>query len=150
MFGAWPESYRLQPAAVRVNCPDAGCRAALANAVARNPDRVIWIPGDLTLEAAGDVGSPPDPADPTVAGPAAIVATGRLRFLVPGVRIFGLVHTRDGNWEGSGEIHGAASTEGNLAATAAPTIVLDQAVLDTLRLRHGSFVRLPGGWKDFP
>ena len=150
VFGAWPDTYRLQPGAVRFNCPAAGCRLALANVVAMNPDRVIWIDGDLTLESAGDVGSAPDPADPTVPGPATIVATGNLVFTAPGARIFGFVYTRSGNWTGSGEIQGAAFTEGNLAATAAPTVVFNGAVIDSLRRRAGSFVRLPGGWRDYP
>jgi hypothetical protein len=121
----------------------------LSTLVERNPDRVIWIPGDLTLETAGDVGSAPNPADPTVAGVANIVVNGRLRFTAAGVRIHGFVYTRDGNWEGAGEIRGAAFTEGNLSATAAPTVVYDKALLQAARRQSGSFVRLPGDWKDW-
>jgi len=149
-FGVWPNTYRLQPGAVRLTCPAGGCRAAVANAVALNPDRVIWVDGDLTLESAGVIGSLPNPAVTSVAGPAVIVATGGLIVPVAGVRVFGLIYTRSGNWSGSGEIQGAAIVEGNLAATAAQTIVFNGDVLDTLRLRAGSFVRVPGGWKDFP
>lgn len=149
-FGLWPDTSRLQPSAVRLTCPAGGCRAALASAVALNPDRVIWIDGDLTLESAGDVGSLPNPADTSVAGPAVIVATGNLIVPAAGVRVFGLIYTRSGGWTGGGEIHGAAITEGNLAATAAQTVVFNGGVLDTLRLRAGSFVRVPGGWRDFP
>lgn len=147
-FGAWPAAFRLQPGAVIFNCPAGGCRQALADTVAMNPDRVIWIDGDLTIESAGDVGSPPDPADLTVAGPATIVATGNLIFTAPG-RIYGFVYTRSGNWTGSGEVQGAAFSEANLAATAAPTVVFNGAVIDSLRLRAGSFVRVPGSWRDF-
>ena len=148
VLGAWPDTYRLQPAAIRFECPNSGCRQALADKIAANPGRVIWIPGDLTLDTAGDVGSLPDPAVLTEAGPAVIVATGRVRFLAA-ARIYGLVYTQSGNWEGSGEILGAAVVQDNLAAAAAPTVVMTPAVLDALRLEQGSFVLLPGGWKDF-
>jgi Tfp pilus assembly protein PilX len=148
-FGVFPATHRDQPAALVLDCPNTGCRQALSDLVARNPDRVIWIPGDLTLETAGDVGSAPNPADPTVAGAASIVVQGRLRFTAVGVRIHGFVYTRDGNWEGTGEIRGAAMTEGNLSGTAAPTVVYDKALLQAARRQSGSFVRLPGDWKDW-
>lgn len=148
-FGVWPATYRLQPAAVQVACPVGDCRADLANAVARNPDRVIWVVGDLTLGSAGDVGSLPDPANPAVAGPAAIVVTGKVHFTAAGVRIFGFIYSRTGDWLGPGEVQGAAFIEGDLAATAAATVVMNGTVLDALGQRHGSFVRIPGGWKDF-
>ena len=111
--------------------------------------KLIVGDGDLTLESAGDIGSLPDSADPTVAGPATIVVTGDLLFTVPGARIFGFVYTRSGNWAGSGEIQGAGFSEGNLAATAAANLVFNGSVIDSLRLRSGSFVRVPGGWRDF-
>lgn len=149
-FGLWPNTSRWQPGAVRLTCPAGGCRAALTSAVALNPDRVIWIEGDLTLETSGVIGSLPNPADLTVAGPAVIIATGNLIVLAANVRIFGLVYTRSGGWTGGGEIQGAAIAESDLAATAAQTVVFNAGVLDTLRLRAGSFVRVPGGWRDFP
>lgn len=151
-FSAWPSMARRQPGAVRLDCPVAGCAAALASAVALNPDRVIWIEGDLTLEAGGDIGSLPDPLNPAAPGPAAIIATGSL-IVSPGgagARVFGMVYTRGGGWAGGGQIQGAAFVESNLAATAAQTVVFNGSVIDTLRLRAGSFVRAPGGWRDFP
>lgn len=152
VFGAWPNTYSLQPGAVVLNCPAAGCRQALADTVAMNPDRVIWINGDLTLESAGVVGSAPNPLNPAAAvGPATIVTTGNLIFTAPGVRIFGVVYARNGNnWTGSGEIQGAALSESDLAPTAALTVVYNPDVIDALRLRAGSFVKLSGGWRDFP
>jgi hypothetical protein len=110
---------------------------------------VIWVAGDLTLGSAGDVGSPPNPANPAVAGPAAIVVTGKVHFTAVGVRVFGLIYSRTGDWLGNGEIQGAAFIEDDLANTAAATVVLNGAVLDALVQRHGSFVRVPGSWKDF-
>jgi len=149
-FGFWPSTARWQPGAVRLTCPSGDCRPALQTAVALNPDRVIWIEGDLRLETAGTIGSLPNPADLTAAGAAVIIATGNLIVPAANVRIFGLVYTRSGGWTGGGEIQGAAIAEANLAATAAQTVVFNAGVLDTLRLRAGSFVRVPGGWRDFP
>ena len=149
-FGFWPSTARWQPGAVRLTCPSGDCRPALQTAVALNPDRVIWIEGDLRLETAGTIGSLPNPADLTAAGAAVIIVTGNLIVPAANVRIFGLVYTRSGGWTGGGEIQGAAIAEANLAATAAQTVVFNAGVLDTLRLRAGSFVRVPGGWRDFP
>ena len=152
-FGAWPNAVRWQPGALRLICPVADCREALVNAVALNPDRVIWIEGDLRLDSAGSIGSMPNPDDLTVAGPATIVATGNFIGPAAGVdlKLYGFLYTRAGNWTRGGEIQGAAFVESNLlAATAAQTVVYNGRVLDTLRLRAGSFVRVPGGWRDFP
>lgn len=140
VFGVWPETYRLQPAALRVDC-GGGCRAALANAAAANPDRVLWVNGNLTLESDGDIGS--------VADPVTIVVAGRVDVTAAAARIFGFVHAR-GGWTGAGFVRGALFSEAALSDTAVPTVVYDGPMLETLRRRSGSFVRLPGGWRDFP
>ena len=149
VFGLLPATYREQPAARVLNCPNAGCRAALSDLVAGNPNRVVWIPGDLVLESAGDVGTLPDAANSAVTGPAVIVVEGRVRFLAPGVNIYGVVYSRNGNWEGAGTITGAVMVEGDLAAAAAPTVLYDQSVINATRLSSGSFVPMQGDWRDF-
>lgn len=149
VFGLLPATYREQPAARVLNCPNAGCRAALSDLVTANPNRVVWIPGDLVLESAGDVGTLPDAANPAVTGPAVIVVEGRVRFLAPGVNIYGVVYSRNGNWEGVGTITGAVMVEGDLAAAAAPTVLYDQSVINATRLSSGSFVPMQGDWRDF-
>lgn len=143
VFNMWPATYRAQPAALRLDCPVGGCSADLANLVNMNPDRVIWVnaPQGLTLESAVTIGS--------TVSPALIVVDGPLNFAVSGVRIHGFVYSRGGNWQGAGQIHGAAFVEGDLAGTAAATVVMDNTTLKTLRRRAGSFVRAPGGWDDF-
>ncbi len=51
----------------------------------------------------------------------------------------------------SGDIRGALVTRGNITAGGADArIVYDRALLDRLRLTSGSFVRVPGSWRDFP
>lgn len=156
LLGTWPNTYREQPAVVTpFACPALGdCRATLAASVERNPGRIHWIQGDLTLSTAGDIGSLPDPAIPpalpdfTLAGPVMLVVTGRV-LVTANVRIFGFVYTQSGDWQGNGEIQGAAFIEGSLGALAAPTINVDGRVMDAMRMQSGSFVRLPGSWRDF-
>ncbi|MDP2008240.1 MAG: pilus assembly PilX N-terminal domain-containing protein [Rubrivivax sp.] len=153
VFSMWPDTYRTQPAAVVVECPLADCRPDLANKVAMHPDRVIWATtvdptATITLATAGSIGSAPGPS---LAGPAVIVFDRPVNVTAAGVNVFGFVYTRGGNWQGSSplNIQGAAFVEGSLAATANSTIVMNSAVLKSLRLRSGSFVRAPGGWDDF-
>jgi hypothetical protein len=161
-FGLLPSSYRLQPSALSMSCPDTGCQQALSNLAALNPGRVIWIvnddgtPSDLTLELAGDIGSLPNPANAAVAGPVSLVVTGRVNVVNPAVRIFGHVYVRSfssdptaDSWTGGGTVRGALLIEGNLPTAAFPTVVYEQAVIDALRRSSGSFVRLPGNWRDF-
>lgn len=151
VMGTWLETYRYQPAVVdpMFECPPGDCSAALVSQVALNPGRIFWIRGDLTLGTAGDIGSLPNPANPAAAGPVMLVVTGRVLFTTPGVRIFGFVYSQDGAWQGVGEIQGAAFVEGDLGAAAAPTVNLVGNVMDAMRMQSGSFVRLPGSWKDF-
>lgn len=154
VFSMWPATYRTQQAAIVVDCPTAGdCRADLANAVAMNPDRVIWATtadptGTITLASAGAIGTLPGAG---LAGPVVIVFDRPIDVTASGVNVFGFVYSRGGNWQGTSpiEIQGAAYIEGDLAATARATVVMNGAVLKSLRLRSGSFVRAPGGWDDF-
>ena len=77
-----------------------------------------------------------------------LVVTGRV-VLAPGVRVFGFVYSQNGDWQGAGQIQGGAFIEGNLGAAAAPTVNLVGGVIDFMRMQSGSFVRIPGSWKDF-
>lgn len=149
MLGTRPLIYRDQPAAIRFNCPVAGCRDALAIAVSLNPGRIFWIAGDLTLESAGNIGSLPDPGNPSVAGPVMLVVEGRFRN-TGNARVFGYVYTRPAAvWSGGGDIQGATFVEGNLGETANLNVTVVGSVLDAMRNTHGSFIRIPGSWKDF-
>jgi hypothetical protein len=152
VFSMWPATYRNQQAAVVVDCPT-DCRPNLATAVAMNPDRVIWATtadptGTITLATAGAIGSVPGA---TVAGPAVIVFDRPVDVTASGISLFGFAYSRGGTWSGTNplEIQGAAFIEGDLASTANATVVMNSAVLKSLRLRSGSFVRAPGGWDDF-
>ncbi len=151
-FSMWPSTFRNQPAALRIDCPTTGCSNLLQTTAAMNPDRVIWVtgPNGLTLEAPATIGSAPGAS--TAAGPVVLVVDGPVNFTASGtLRIHGLLYTRSGNWQGTNaaEIQGAAVVEGHLADTARAVVVMNNAVLRSLRLRSGSFVRAPSGWDDF-
>lgn len=142
-FGTWPAVYAAQPAAVHLPCPPAGCAgAALRATVAAHPGRVFWVGGDLTLDSAGAIGSATDPV--------VLVVAGSLQFAAP-VDVFGLVYARTANWAsaGAGRIRGAAVAEGALSGNGEMDLVFDADILRRLRLHSGSFVQVPGSWRDF-
>ena len=145
VFGMWPSTYPEQPAAVVLACPLGGCTAAIVrDAATANPGRVLWAPGDLVFDSAGDVGS--------AAEPVVVVATGSIRFTDPSVTVYGLLYSRAGPWTtaGGGTVVGAAVAENDLVGSGTTAFVYNATVLETLRLQTGSFVRVPGSWKDFP
>ena len=145
VFGTLPNTYQFQPAAI--TWPNANF-PGLAALVNQNPGRVIWVNGDLVLDTAGDIGSAPDPANPANTGPVVIVATGNV-IATANVRIFGFVYSQSGAWTGTPEIQGGAFVEDALDATAGGRIVFNRDVIQHLLHRSGSFVRVPGGWRDF-
>jgi len=145
VFGMKQATYREQPATIVLTCP-ADCGAtAIQNLVLKNPGRTLWLEGDVDFNAAVDIGSPTSPV--------AIVVHGDLTASTTPVNIYGLVYNYNalGGWVpvGSPLIQGAAIAEGNLTGTGTPTIVYDRDILNRLRLASGSFVRVPGGWRDF-
>jgi Tfp pilus assembly protein PilX len=141
VFGALEMPYRQQPAAIVLDACAGNCRQTLTDLVARNPGRVIWVQGDVNLGTDGQIGS--------AAEPAVIVATGSLVTTAANAAVIGFVYTQGGAWTGSPSIRGAAFVENALAATAGGSIIFDRAVIETVQLRSGSFVRVPGGWRDF-
>ncbi len=142
-FGALPAVYRQQPAALRPPCTAGVCNATqVRDLAAINPGRVIWVEGDLSIDTGGDVGSPTEPL--------VLVVDGNLSFSLP-VDVYGLVYSRSTNWSmsGPGRILGAAVAEGRVSGSATTQIEYDRAVLNRLRFQTGSFVLVPGSWRDF-
>lgn len=153
IFRMRPETFRTQQAAVEIPCP-AGCTAAVVRAaLAANPGRPLWLTGTLSVDTAGPIGS--------AAEPALLVINGHLEFTGAGtgVNIYGLVYTRLPvpnpagliGWatNGAGQINGAMVSEGDVSGTGTATIVYEPEVLNRLRYTVGSFVRVPGSWRDF-
>ena len=136
-------AWRDQPAATRVVC-HGNCSATLIEAIGDGTsNRLIWIDGDLQLDAPLVLG--------TRERPVILVATGAVELRGP-IAIHGLVYAAAIEWNDSGSgamLRGAAIAEGGYSGNGAPDFVYDAAVLAALRGNTGSFARVPGSWKDF-
>ena len=138
VFGMDPVTYRNQPATRLMDC-SAGCNAtALAAVLAGYPRNPIFIAGDLSLDSAAGLG--------TAAAPVMLVVSGTLTVAAD-TPIIGFVYAGNLNWQAANaSVNGAIVTRGNFAATATARLTYDRQVIDTIRLRYGSFVRMPGSW----
>jgi PilX N-terminal len=146
LFALDAGSYRRQPAVVRLDCA-AGCdRARIAAALVLNPRNPIWADGDVDLDdAAGgvvdDLGTAADPMMLIVNGNLTISGDANIR---------GFAHANQINWTAPAATwDGALVSATSFTATTVATLRYDKALLDTIRLRYGSFVRAPGGWNLF-
>jgi hypothetical protein len=142
VFGMDKASYRRLPTVKTLNCANGDCTAAAHSAIAAG-QRALWIDGDANLGAAM-LGSPTDPV--------ILIATGHLH--VDGaLRLHGLVYAAALSWNnaaaGQALLRGTAVVEGSIDGNGAPDYVYDRALLQRLQLTRGSFVKLPGSWKDF-
>lgn len=141
-FGMWRNTFRDQPGALRIDCSVSCTAATLRSKIDLNPGRPLWVIGDLDLDSTGDLGS--------LTQPVLLNVTGSVTFS-SAVNVFGLVYSQAATWtaNGAGTITGAAIAEGNIAGAPTTDIVRDAAVLTRLRAQTGSFVLVPGTWKDF-
>ena len=152
-FGMKRQTYREQPGLRRcpspVVCPSI---ADIYTAVANNPNRIIWVEGDLSLTA--DLGTP--------AAPVLLIVNGERLTLGADVDIHGFVYMTGGLSADSTielpdtptSITGAVVAEGRLLTTypgvpvpntaSRLTVTYDRAILELLRTTYGSWVRLPG------
>lgn len=157
IFGMKRATYRNQPGLRVCTAP---CSATNVNTLLQNnPDRVIWVEGDLTVNAnIGTVGTTP----------VLMIVNGDTITMDPDKTIYGFVYiTGDGSAapgtstlalpNAPTQIQGALVAEGNLATQYAGTpasssfmtVTYDAAALDRLRLTYGSWVRLGAAWRDF-
>ena len=146
--GLGVDTYRDQPATIVVDCTDDCTAARVRDLVRLNPGRMVWIDGDFTLDVADPVG--------TAAAPALLVVAGSFTVADAAAQVHGLVYTIDPDntsWTHAGNLtlRGAVVGESDLTFDGAgtTTVVHDRAVLARLHRTHGSFVRVPGSWKDF-
>jgi len=134
-------TYQRQPAVVRLPCA-AGCnRTDIANALLMNPRNPIWAEGNVDIDAAGDLGTAADPMMLVVNGTLTISASATVR---------GFAHANAISWTAPAATwDGAMVSATSFNATGVATLRYDRPMLDTIRLRYGSFVRAPGGWNLF-
>lgn len=134
------ETYRDQPATVVLDCASTCDAERIRGVAARNPGRVLWAQGPVDLDSGGDVGSATEPV--------MLVVDGEFKL---DVTLHGAVYGVPTDWvvTGAGTVRGAMIAGNNMAGGATLTVVRDASVLSLLRLRSGSFVRVPGSWRDF-
>ncbi len=150
VFGMFRPTYREQPAALRLDCARGCGRATLADAVRLNPGRLLWVDGTADLDSSGAIG--------TAGEPALIVFNGDVVVRAGSdVRLHGLAHFVNAGggsqWQGDGRlvVVGGLIAEGDwsLSGAGRTVVAYDGATIGRLRTTHGSFVRVPGSWKDF-
>jgi hypothetical protein len=150
VFGMDHATYRSQPASVRITC-SGDCAGDIANAVASNPGRVIWLQGPVSIGSAVVLGTAAEPVMLFVEGDLTVSNNLQLHgvlYLHESTRVSGASVAWD-TTGGSTVIHGAVVAENNLSVSGTPTIVYNPAVLRTINLTQGSLVRIPGSWRDF-
>jgi|JI10StandDraft_1071094.scaffolds.fasta_scaffold250374_1 hypothetical protein len=145
-FGMDSDTYRSQPAAVRIACPAGDCTSGDVNGiVAANPGRVIWVDGDLNLNSAANLGTPGQPV--------MMLATGKIT-LSSVVNINGFVYSdKDIVWTATAAgsvLRGALMAKGDFRAASAVVAIYDSAMMQRISLGYGSFARLPGSWQVLP
>ena len=151
-FGMSPQTYRNQPGLPTLDC-SSGCDGDdIEDVVERNPGRPIWLTGSSgTVTLDENLGSDTNPVMLIVEGDLVIDS---------GVEVRGVIYHRakpaggDTTWDvdGTATIRGAVIVEGGLTldgSSATPTLVYSPVVLRAVKVSMGSFVRVPGSWRDF-
>lgn len=145
-FGIDRAQWALQPGVHTLACPEGACNNALRTAVDSAAEVArIAVPGDLRLDGPVQIGQPQRPVVLVVDG--ALVLSGA-------VELHGLVHARRMAWDdvavgNGGLLHGAVLLDDGYAGNGAPDLVRGAALLRLLQQRAGTWVRVPGSWRDF-
>ncbi len=133
--------YRQHPALREVVC-SGDCGAALAEAYAAGK-RILWVDGPMQLLTNQVIGTLNDPV---------LIIANRVVLNGP-FQINGMVVAQgDLDWTNTGsaasQVAGMVLVTGNMTTAGTMDIAYQQAVADQLRNRIGSFVRVPGSWRD--
>lgn len=140
-LGAAEERYKQHPSLRKVTCR-ADCGPALDQAY-KAGKRILWIDGPLEVSSNVSMGTATDPV--------VIIATGDVMLTGP-LQLTGLLATqRDLIWGPTGGpslITGAVLVQGDVQTDGAVDIFYQPSVIDQLRNRLGSYVRVPGSWTD--
>ena len=144
LFGLSKAMWREQPAVTALACPS-NCNAALAATLGDGVvNRLIAVRGDLNLAGPMSIGSTQRPVILVVDGTATFSGA---------VQVHGLVYARQVRWQGAGGpgplVRGALVSEGSYDGSGTPDLVHEAAMFAALKGTTGSFVRVPGSWRDF-
>ena len=145
-FGVDITTFKSQPAVISINCAS-GCDSTnLADIHARFPRNPIWVEGNLILNAGGALGS--RAGNITGWEPIMLVVNGTLTISAD-VSMVGFIHATNIVWSAAGaSLEGAMMTPGDFTATTGGSLSYNAQVLEVIRLYYGSFVRVPGSWKQ--
>jgi len=137
-----PAGWRALPAVREVPCSTPCDTALHALLGPRVHHPMLWLAGGLHLAAPATLGTPEHPVLLVVDGPVHLAAE---------VHVHGLVWARSPRWDspGSTEVIGAVVAEGDLSGSGTTRVRHDLPTLQALRHRTGTFVRVPGSWRDF-
>ncbi|MFN3860120.1 MAG: hypothetical protein ACK4R2_01460 [Roseateles sp.] len=141
-MGAKASRYVLHPSLRKVTC--AGDCAEALQAAYQAGMRIIWVDGPLTISSNRVIGAVTDPV--------VIIADGDLTLSGP-FQVSGMLVSRGNvSWSNSSGmtslVNGIVLAEGNVQTDGTMDIVYDTKVVNQLRNRIGSFVRVPGGWRE--
>jgi Tfp pilus assembly protein PilX len=148
VFNLLPQTARRQPAMVDLGNCSGGCDDTdLEAAAAAHPGRPLWVEGDLALDTGVTIGTPTEPV-------VLIVNGGQLSISASDAVIHGLVFVRApaGGWSlpDAGRVVGAVVVDGDVVGSGGLAIEYDGNVLKAVRSRTGSFIPVPGAWRDSP
>lgn len=150
-FGMRPSTYSRQPGLPTLDCT-AGCSATEINTLLlRNPGRAAWLRGAGTVTLDTNVGA--------AGTPALLIVDGDIE-MASGVTVRGLVYQRAkagggaSSWtlSGNSTVEGAVVVEGDLTlggSSGGLTVNYAPALLRQLHVSYGTYVKVPGAWRDF-
>lgn len=139
------QPWKSLPGVRRLPCTS-DCSASLAAIAASGIDVArVAVDGDLALDGSVTIG--------TREHPVVLLVDGDLLLRGP-VRLHALVFARHLRWDavaaGAGALlHGAAVLSGGYAGDGSADLVYDSALMQRLQRRTGSWLRIPGSWRDF-
>ncbi len=144
-FGVDLQQWKSLPGVSRLQC-GADCSAALTGLIQSNAEIArVAVDGDLRLSGDLQLG---DRSRPLV-----LVVDGDLLLDGP-LQIHGVVHARRMSWNGAAAgsgalLHGAALLSASYSGDAGVDLVYDPALMLRLKRNEGTWLRVPGSWRDF-
>jgi hypothetical protein len=124
------------------------CSGVCNSSVNGKTGKILWIDvpagGSFNLNSTTTVGSATDPVILVVNGPIELRGSAT---------VYGVVYSTAILWDNTGggtsQIIGGAIAEGNFTANGTPNPTYDSTILSTLSGLIGSYVKVPGTWRDF-
>ena len=145
-FGLPLDRWKQQPGVHRLSCGTAAaCDTALLARTQTEADVArLAIEGDLHLAGPLEIGS--------ASRPVVLIVDGDLR-LEGAIRIHGVVHAHHLHWaaaldDASATITGAVILSGSFSTDGSPRLSYDAGLIRRLQTRAGTWVRVPGSWRD--